>query len=95
MGEMATPFLREVLPSAVTISPETLDIGGYLTTQNVRDGHIMGGGGGGRWSIIHFHIQKLMVFKIIAKKTKQQKTTITPIKNNYKKQKQTNKTEHI
>ena len=47
MGEMATPFLREVLPSAVTISPETLDIGGYLTTQNVRDGHIMGGGGEG------------------------------------------------
>ena len=42
MGEMATPFLHEVLPSAVTISPEPLDIGGCLTTQNVRDGHIMG-----------------------------------------------------
>ena len=45
-GEMATPFLHEVLPSAVTIFPEPLDIG-CLTTQNVRDGHIMGGGGGG------------------------------------------------
>ena len=73
IGEMATPFLREVLPSAVTISPEPLDIGGFLTTQNVRDGHIIGvcvcvcvcvGGGG---SVIHFHIQKSMVFKIIAK----------------------------
>ena len=47
MGEMATPFLREVLPSAVTISPEPLDIGGCLTTQNVRDGHIIMGGGVG------------------------------------------------
>ena len=43
MGEMATPFLREVLPSAVTISPEPLAIGGCLTTQHIRDGHIMGG----------------------------------------------------
>ena len=42
MGEMATSFLREVLPSAVTISPEPLNIEGCLTTQNVRDGHIMG-----------------------------------------------------
>ena len=33
MGEMATPFSREVLPSPVTIPPEPLDIGGCLTTQ--------------------------------------------------------------
>ena len=47
MGEMAMPFLREVLPSTVTISPEPLAIGGCLTTQNVWDGRILGGGGGG------------------------------------------------
>ena len=37
MSEMATTFLYEVLPSAVNISPEPLNIGGFLTTQNVRD----------------------------------------------------------
>ena len=63
MGEMATPFLREVLPSAVTISSEPLDIEGFPTTQNVQDGHIMCV----CVSVIHFQIQKSMVFKIIAK----------------------------
>ena len=43
MSEMATTFLCEVLPSAVNISPEPLNIGGFLTTQNVQDDHIMGG----------------------------------------------------
>ena len=43
IAEMATPNLHKVLPSAVTVSPEPLDIGGCLTTQNVRNGLIMGG----------------------------------------------------
>ena len=43
IAEMAMPFLREVLPSAAIVSPEPLDIGGCLTTQNVRNGHIRGG----------------------------------------------------
>ena len=43
IAEMATPFLREGLKGAATVSPEPLDIGGWLTTQNVRNGHIVGG----------------------------------------------------
>ena len=63
MGEMATSFLREVLLSVVTISPEPLDRGGCLTTQN---GHIMGGGGGGGVSNT-FSYPNVNVFNIIAK----------------------------
>ena len=43
MAEMATPLLHEVLPCAITVSPEPLDIGGCLTAQNVWNGHIRGG----------------------------------------------------
>ena len=39
----ATPFLSEVLPSAVTVSTELLVLEGCPTSQNVRNGHIMGG----------------------------------------------------
>ena len=64
MGEIATPFFREVLPSAVTISrtvghrrwPDHSKCAGWP--------HCLGGVGGG--SVIHFHIQKSMVFKIIS-----------------------------
>ena len=43
IAEMTMPFLREILRSAIMVSPELLDIGGCLTTQNVRNGHIKGG----------------------------------------------------
>ena len=42
IAEMIMPFLQEVLRGAATVSPEPLDIGGCLTTQNVWNGHILG-----------------------------------------------------
>ena len=36
-------FLSEVLPSDATVSIEPVDLEGCLTSQNVRNGHIMGG----------------------------------------------------
>ena len=51
----------------MTISPEPMDIGGCLNTQNVRGDHIMGRRGvGGCVSVIHFHIQKATVVKILS-----------------------------
>ena len=41
-GEMAVPFLYVIPSYDTTVSPEPLDIGGCQTTQNVRNGHIIG-----------------------------------------------------
>ena len=61
IGQMATPIFIFVLPTAITVSPEPLDLEGCVTTQNVRNGHIMGG------QSLCVHVQNSMVFKIFAK----------------------------
>jgi len=43
IGQMATPFFSHVLPPTITVSPEPLVLEGCVTTQNVWNGHIMGG----------------------------------------------------
>ena len=51
----------QTTPIDVTVSLEPLDLGGCLTSQNLRNGHIMGG------QYYMFMSKKSMVFKIIAK----------------------------
>ena len=43
IGEMATPLFSEDLPLTTAVSSEPFGLGGHVTTQNVRNSHIMGG----------------------------------------------------
>ena len=60
IGEMATPLFSEDLPLTTAVSSEPFGLGGHVTTQNVRNCHIMGG------SVIHYYVLKSMVFEIFA-----------------------------
>ncbi len=40
---MATPSWGDALNSTKTVSPQPLDVEGWLTTQNLQNWHIMGG----------------------------------------------------
>lgn len=43
IGEIATPLFSEDLPITTAVSPEPFGLEGHVTTQNVRNCHIMGG----------------------------------------------------
>ena len=61
IGYMDRSIFLKVISSDITVSLKPIDLEGCVTTQNVRNCHIMGG------SSKYYHAQKSMVFEIFAK----------------------------